>query len=187
MILMRHGQTAANEAHILCGRLDPPLSPQGEAKAREAALSVGADFDRVLVSGALRARQTARIVCPGLQPEVMPALREIDFGDFEGLAADEIEQRMPAAWARYMADPLRFVFPGGNDAEAYLREAQDTALALARGEGRVLVISHKGFITAALSALLQGDASHMFRYDIRPSGFARLRVDEGFAVLSQLF
>jgi|AGTN01.1.fsa_nt_gi Fructose-2,6-bisphosphatase len=184
---MRHGQTAANEANIFCGRLDPPLSPQGEAEARFTAQALGADFNRVLVSAALRAQQTARIVCPDMRPETLPALREIGFGDFDGLTAAQIESRMPQSWARYIADPLRFAFPGGDDAEQYLREAEKTALALTRGEGRTLAVSHKGFITAALSALLHGDASHMLRYDIRPAGFARLKVSGGSAVLAQLF
>lgn len=184
---MRHGHTAANEAHIFCGRLDPPLSPQGEAEALRTARSLGAGFSRVLSSGALRARKTAGIICPDVEPEITPALREIDFGDFEGLNADEIAQRMPDTWAQYMADPLRFVFPGGDDAAGYLREAQGVALALAHGEGRVLAVSHKGWVTAALSALLHGDASHIFQYDIRPAGFARLHICEGCAVLTQLF
>ena len=184
---MRHGHTALSEAHVFYGRLDPPLSLQGEAEACRTALSLGEGFDCVMVSGAKRALQTAEIVCPGLQTKVMPELREVDFGDFEGLKAEEIEQLMPEVWAEYMADPLRFTFPGGDSAESYLRSAQETALALARGEGRVLAVSHKGFIATALSALLHGDVSHMFQYDIRPAGFARLRISEGFAVLTQLF
>lgn len=187
LILMRHGHTAANETRIFCGRLDPPLSPQGEAEGRRTARVLGTGFNRVLASDTLRVRQTAHIVCPDLQPEILPALREIDFGDFEGLTADEIACRMPDAWARYISDPLRFAFPGGDDAGRYLREAVRTALFIAKGsESRVLVVTHKGFITAALSALLHGDASRMLRYDVRPAGYAALRVTDGFAVLTHL-
>ncbi len=175
---MRHGHTGANEAHTFCGRLDPPLSPQGEAAARDAAKAAGGEFTRVFASGALRARQTAQIVCPKMQAEVLPGLREIDFGRFEGLDADQIAQRMPMPWAGYLDDPMHFVFPGGDDAWEYLKGAEETALALAKREGRILAVSHKGFITAALSVLLHGDVSHMFRYDIRPAGFARLRIGE---------
>lgn len=177
----------ANEAHIYCGRLDPPLSPQGEAEVRLTALSLGYEFDRVVVSESLRARQTASIICPGIKPEIVSALNEISFGDFEGLNADEIAQRMPQHWARYLEDPLHFWFPGGDNAGEYLMHASDMAQTLAQSEGRVLVISHKGFITAALSTLLQGDASCMFCYDIRPAGFVRLSVTGGCAVLTQLF
>ena len=90
LILMRHAHTAANETHIFCGKLDPPLSPQGEAKAGCAAQALNGPFSRVLISPALRARQTARIVCPDAQPQILPALREINFGEFEGLTVDEI-------------------------------------------------------------------------------------------------
>ena len=185
MILMRHGETAANEAHIFCGRLDPPLSPQGEAQTRRTAQMLSGPFDRVLASPALRARQTAQIVCPNMQPEILPALREIDFGEFEGFTADELQSRMPEAWARYMSDPLNFVFPDGDDAAHYLRDAEQTAWALTQEQGRVLVVSHKGFLTAVLSALLHGDTSHMFHYDIAPAGAVAISVSGGFAVLRQ--
>ena len=187
LILLRHGQTAANETHIFCGRLDPPLSPQGEEAVRNTAQVLSADFDRVLTSDALRATQTAQLVCPDAKPEMLTALREIDFGDFEGLGADEIQRHMAEPWARYIGDPQGFVFPGGDDAAQYLRKAAKTAFTIVQGgEGRVLVVSHKGWIAAALSVLLHGDASHMFRYDIRPAGFARLSITDGFAVLTQL-
>lgn len=185
---MRHGQTAANESRIFCGRLNPPLSPQGEAGVRAAAQALGASFDQVLISNMLRAQQTARIVCPEVQLEVAGALREIDFGDFEGLTAEQIERRMPEPWARYIADPQSFIFPGGDDAAQYIHDAAQTALSIAQGNyNRVLVVSHKGWIAAALSALLHGSVSHMFHYDIRPAGFAKLRVTDGFAVLQQLY
>lgn len=174
---------------------------------RLAAEELGGDFTRVLVSPALRARQTARFAysgpqvevlpalrasqtarfaCSGVQAEVLPALREANFGAFEGLTADEIQSRYPDDWARYLADPLRFVFPGGDSMEDYLRDAEATTRMIAQLEGRVLAVSHKGFIAAALSTLLQGDASHLFHYDIKPAGFAALRIEGGFAVLTRL-
>jgi len=183
---MRHGQTAANEAHIFCGRLDPPLSPRGEAQVRRAAQALQGPFDRVLISPALRTRQTAKIVCPDVEPEVLPELRELDFGDFEGLTADEIRDRMPEAWANYMNIPLHFIFPNGDDTVLYLREAERTIQRIALGEGRVLIVSHRGFTTAALSTLLHGDASRKFSYSIAPAGVAELEVSEGFALLKQL-
>jgi len=183
---MRHGQTAANEAHIFCGRLDPPLSLQGEEQVRRAAQVLSGPFDRVLVSPALRTRQTAQIVCPDSPLEILPELCEVDFGEFEGLTADEIQERMPEAWKNLMNIPLHFIFPNGDDVVLYLREAERTAELIAKGEGRVLVVSHKGFVTAALSTLLHGNASRKFNYDIAPGGFAVMEISEGFAMLKQL-
>ncbi len=185
LILLRHGETASNAAHVYCGRLNPPLTPTGEAQARLTRERLEGEFGRVLTSPALRARQTAELICPGT-PQVLPELREVDFGAFEGLTADEIQDRFPRDWAEYIADPLRFTFPDGDSMEEYLGRAESTACALVQTEGRVLAVSHKGFISAVLSTLLHGDASRLFHYDVGPAGFAALSVQNGFAVLKQL-
>jgi broad specificity phosphatase PhoE len=189
LVLVRHGETQANLAGVYCGRLDPPLAASGFAAAEETAARLGAlTPGRVLCSAALRARQTAAIVAPGAAAVVLPSLREMDFGAFEGLAADDISQRMPQAWQAYMADYRRFTFPGGDNVNDYLTKAAETINAIVRepDDGSVLIVSHKGFILSALSALLHGDSDHIFCYDIRPAGYARLAFVGGAPVLKQL-
>jgi len=189
LVLVRHGATEMNLSGRYCGRLDPPLSESGRAAVRETARQL-ADFrpKRVYCSPALRAKETAVIIAPDVPAVVLPALREMDFGAFEGLAADEIRQRMPEAWQAYMADWLHFTFPQGDSVQEYLAGAANTIRAIIKEsvDGGVLVVSHKGFVMAALSTLLHGDSMHLFCYDIRPAGFARLTVAGGFPVLTQL-
>jgi broad specificity phosphatase PhoE len=189
LILVRHGATELNLSGRYCGRLDPPLAEAGRAAVQETARQLaGFQPERVYCSPALRARETAAIIAPEMPAIELPALREMDFGAFEGLTADEIDRRMPEVWQAYMADWQHFTFPKGDSVQEYLAGVANTIRAIIEKnvDGGVLVVSHKGFITAALSTLLHDDSVHLFRYNIRPAGFARLTLTGGFPVLTQL-
>ncbi len=190
LILLRHGKTLCNEKGVYCGSSNPPLSPQGIAETKRAArLFEAIEPDIVYVSGSQRAVQTARIIVPRRPAVMQQTLREMDFGSFEGLHADEIAQRMPEAWQAYLSSPQTFEFPGGDSVPRFLEGAVKAVRQIAaQHDGqRVLVVTHKGVILAALSHLLHGDFQHCFCYDIRPSGFVRLRVFEDSSVMTQLY
>ena len=189
LILARHGATELNISGRYCGRLDPPLAEAGLAAAQETARRLaGFRPERVYCSEARRARETAAIIAPDGPAILLPSLREMNFGAFEGLTAGEVERQMPEAWQAYLADWRHFTFPGGDNVQEYLTGAANTIRAIV-GEpvdGGVMIVSHKGFLIAALSTLLHDDSGHLFRYDIRPAGFARLTMAGGFPVLTQL-
>lgn len=78
--LLRHGETTYNVEKRYQGIMDIPLSPKGRAEL------VQADFSPavVYVSPLSRARETARILFPQAQQIVVPDLREMCFGIFQG-------------------------------------------------------------------------------------------------------
>lgn len=188
LILVRHGKTQANIDGIYCGRLDLPLADEAKDEVSKTALALSTfKAQRVYCSDAQRTRQTAQIIAPGAEIIVRSSLREMNFGAFEGLGADEIQTRIPDAWQAYMDDYLDFTFPGGDNVRRYLTNAAETINGIIREEDSpLLIVSHKGFILSVLSNLIHGDSSHCFCYDIRPAGFARLSVGDGYAVLRQL-
>jgi broad specificity phosphatase PhoE len=190
LILLRHGKTALNEKGVYCGSSDPSLSAQGIAETKRTARLIKAFApDAAYASSSRRAVQTARIVSPHMPAIERQTLREMDFGDFEGLNADDIACRMPEMWQNYLSDPLAFAFPDGDSVPRYLQGAYEAVRQIiAQHDGqRVLIVTHKGVIMAALSSLLHGDFKHGFCYDIRPSGLVKLRIFENSSVLSQLY
>jgi probable phosphoglycerate mutase len=109
LYLARHGETDWNAARRWQGQTDVPLNATGRAQARE--LAVRARTRGIVSVGSsdlCRARETACIVSEALggvrllSPD--PALRERDFGSFEGLTREECQERYPDAWARYGTD-----------------------------------------------------------------------------------
>lgn len=189
LIMVRHGETRANLDGKYCGRLDPPLSETGINSVNKTARTLAAFRPaRIYSSEALRARQTAAIIEPNGTVVCLQALREMNFGEFEGLNANEIQSRMPDIWKRYIDNYRNFTFPGGDNVNDYLTKSAETINAIITEsiDGGVLIVSHKGFILSALSSLLHGDSHHIFSYDISPAGFARLSLAGGFPVLKQL-
>ncbi len=91
---LRHGETAwsANRRHT--GRSDIPLDAEGRASAAAVAdLLRGWDFALVLSSPLSRAWDTARLA--GLDPVPDDDLLEWDYGEYEGLATEEIRTAIP--------------------------------------------------------------------------------------------
>jgi broad specificity phosphatase PhoE len=118
-ILLRHGDTRLSPEHRFSGQRDLPLSASGARQAQAAAcrLAAGAQID--------------------------DDLRETDFGDWDGFTLAEIQQRWPAAVARWRRDPEQSP-PGGEsfaDAAQRVNRACDRLLRDHSGQ-TVLVVSH---------------------------------------------
>jgi len=141
--LIRHGETdwSLNGRHT--GRTDVPLTERGEQQARQLAQPLRAmGFAQVLVSPMQRARRTCELAGLGERARVDPALREWDYGEYEGLTRAQIHERRPD-W-----DVFRDGCPGGELPEQ-LRLRADAVLAQLRAiSGSVAVFSHGHFLRA---------------------------------------
>ena len=91
IFLLRHGETEYNAQKKYLGRTDLPLSKAG----REAL--VQADFapGTVYVSPLRRTAETAEILFPDARQIVIPDLREMEFGIFEGRSYRDMEDFSP--------------------------------------------------------------------------------------------
>jgi len=157
--LLRHGEVAQADPRRFIGHLDVPLSRHGEAQCRAQArrlrdVSIGALYTSDLV----RARHSGEIIgAPhGLTPTLVPDLREMAMGRWEGLTADEIRRREPDAFADWMARIGEFPFPEGEsvpDLVARAGPAFDAIVARASGAG-VAIVAHGGTNRALLCRVL---------------------------------
>jgi broad specificity phosphatase PhoE len=149
------------------------LCRHAEAENADEANELGAalasvPFKAVYTSPLERALATSRAVAVrhGLDPVEVADLREIDFGDVEGLEFDQLSAELQAG---LLGEPLTVRFPGG---ETYgeLRERVCRALVeivgLHAGE-TVAIVTHAGSIRAALGAWLGIDGEAIFRIDQR--------------------
>jgi probable phosphoglycerate mutase len=91
VVLVRHGASEAavvgSKFPLVDGHSDPALSDAGRAQAEMVASGLGGDeFSGLFVSSLRRTQETAAplAAATGLQPVVIPELREVYLGDFEG-------------------------------------------------------------------------------------------------------
>ena len=154
--LLRHGRTEHTPERRFSGSSDPALSLLGEADAAAAARHLGGRGIDVIVSSPLqRTRQTAAAVAEllGVPVEVDGDLRELDFGSWEGLTADEAAAKSPLAYRRWR-DSVDVRAPGGESlADVATRVERARVRILERHAGKtVLIVSHVTPIKALLAA-----------------------------------
>ena len=115
--LIRHGEPLEAETSQRCyGSLDTGLSEKGRAQMRCVAEYLKDEsISAIYTSPLSRALESARLIAPApaCPIEALEDLREIDFGDFEGLSYDEIASRFPDLYKQWMEAPTDIRFPHG--------------------------------------------------------------------------
>ena len=131
VVLTRHGLTDRSEPEQHLGQhIDISLSEAGRRQADALARRLGGvKFDRVISSPLFRAQETAEALAHGAVPvETDPRLKEMDYGAWEGLTYDQIEERDGAARREWELAPDRLACPGGesgNDVAERVRSFLD--------------------------------------------------------------
>jgi probable phosphoglycerate mutase len=126
LLLIRHGASAAavpgEPFELLEGQADPPLSPEGHEQAEKlAAWLAGERIGAIFVTPLQRTAQTAEPLAQslGLQPTVVPDLREIMLGEWEGGEFRiRVANRDPIA-ARLLEEERWDVIPGAESMESF--------------------------------------------------------------------
>jgi broad specificity phosphatase PhoE len=156
--LVRHGQSEGNLKGLFQGQSEHDLTAKGQQQARALGMRLKEQektFDAILCSPQSRARQTAEGVGKALniRIESNDLLKEIDNGQFAGLADGEIKQRWPEI--DFWVDPFT---PLGFDGESWhqmeIRAGEFLQTLMERGPGDYLVVSHGGTLNGLLRNML---------------------------------
>ena len=171
LFLVRHATTAASKAGQNLGqRADPGLAAEGEILAARTGAAIGAELAalphgvvRIVSSPALRCRETAAAIAVAVaaaaEVELDAALRELDYGAWEGLTPEECATRDPALRGRWESDPYLTSAPDGESGRDVARrafpvlDALDAWLTADRSRGAV-VVSHNHVLRLRLTAIL---------------------------------
>lgn len=157
--LVRHGETTGDSSVRFWGATDVPLSALGEDQIRALRpVLEGHEFAHVVQSPLSRAVRSAEILGETLgcsDPASDEGLREVFFGDLEGMTLTEIQETHPE-WAADWKRGEITAFPGGESLQGFADRvgmAMDRALA-ETPEGDLLVVAHRGVVKNALCHLL---------------------------------
>jgi broad specificity phosphatase PhoE len=149
LTFVRHGESEANAAGVIDTSVPGPhLTDLGRRQAEAVADDLaGNNYDGVYASSMVRTQETAQPLATrlGRQFEVLPGLREIDAGVFEGQSEDTGLGRIgyvlaPVAWTL----GARFVpVPGSTDGNAFDARVDDAVHTIYdRGDRNAVVFSH---------------------------------------------
>ncbi|MBX6322793.1 MAG: histidine phosphatase family protein [Rhodospirillaceae bacterium] len=181
VLLVRHG------AHALLGRrlvgrmAGVGLAPEGRVQAARLADRLAAERPAALQTSPLRrARETAAPIALrlGLPAQVVPALDEIDFGDWTGLDFTSLEG--DPLWRQWNTERAAVRPPGGETVadvqRRVMRHIEETRRT--HPGAAVAMVSHGDVIKAAVACCLGLDADAFARFEVSPAGVTRLSLDD---------
>ena len=164
VVLIRHGQTQGNLEHRYIGcRTDEGLCGAGVAALRAKEYP---PVKRVFASPMKRCLETAAILYPGIDPEIVPDFRECDFGAFEGMNYAELNGRTD--YQAWIDSGGTKPFPKGEDRADFIRRNKRAFLEMLaqamayyeehpEKEGKVAAVVHGETIMSILSGFYGGD------------------------------
>lgn len=179
--LIRHGETEGAETKRYKGHIDVPLSENGVEQIKRVAGYLSAEVQKrgsaeatyelsaIYTSDLSRAVKSAELIAKphGFNPIILPALRERNFGIWEGMSFDEIKKKWPDAFNSWSSNPLKFC-PMGGESTIEVRDRAVKAFnkILARHKGHnIAVVSHGGINRVMLCHLLGMPLENIFRVE----------------------
>jgi phosphoserine phosphatase len=167
LLLVRHGETEWNKSGRYQGRTDIDLNAVGIQQAEALRQRLGKEKINVIYSSDLkRAVHTAEIIALEHNAELVTGkeLREIDFGEFDGLTFAEIKQRYPTSnwWAAKDAEEK---LPNGESVSQLTARVSQfiSGLRIHTDEETVLVVAHGGALRSLLCLLLALGLEHWWQ------------------------
>lgn len=189
--LVRHGQTGYNAEGRIQGHIDTHLGETGSAQiARLAARLAKTPFAAAYASDLLRAQETVRLLMGARATPLtlLPQLREVRHGAWDGLTYEEIQRQWPALFEQFMQRDVEMTAPGGEsitDLAVRLRQAEERIRAAHGPEDDVLVVGHSGSLRALALGLLGLPVSNFWKLRILPGSLGVISVVEDTAILER--
>lgn len=181
VFLIRHGEVEWNRENTYIGATDLPLNSEGRLQADRLADRLECEqISAIYSSDLMRAWHTAEIIAErfGVAVRAVPDLREMNYGEWEGLSESEIRERYGEVHSKWRENPADVRIPGGDT----LTELRDRAfpafcrIVEAHPDGNVAVVAHKSTNRVILCCLLGIEINNYRRIG---QGNSALNVIEG--------
>ncbi len=191
ILLIRHGQTVWNKDAVFRGRADIPLDETGLRQAQALATALQHEhICRVISSPLSRALQTATAIADAhnLTVATDTAFIDLDFGDWQGLQAAEVQKRYPEPYALWQSRPRNVYFPGGE----ILDEVADrsfralTRLVTSHAGETVALVAHRVINKVLICRILGLDTNHFWQIKQDTACLSRLSFNGTLWVLDSL-
>ncbi|MEU4097821.1 histidine phosphatase family protein [Streptomyces sp. NPDC026673] len=179
LVLVRHGETEWSKSGQHTGRTDIPLTEEG----REAAQLLGKrlarapwhDFPgaRVRTSPLQRARETCELAGFGDRAETWDALREWDYGEYEGRTSPEIREERPG-WVIWRDGVI-----GGETSWQVANRADEVVAWVKEQDSDAVVFAHGHFLRTLAARWLRLDPMRGMVLSLAPASLSVLGWEYG--------
>ena len=191
LLLARHGETAWNRDGRYQGQTDVPLSELGLAQARALAERLTREkLDAIYTSDLQRAYQTAETIAVlhGLAVRPDRRLRELCFGQWEGLTYRQAVERYPEARSFWETGDLNAAPPGGESRAQMLARLQQLLADIGREcpEQSVVLVAHGGPLKLLVCLAIGLAPSHYWQLRLDNASLSEICLYEQGGILTLL-
>ena len=159
LILVRHGESEANELGLFAGHLDVDLTVRGLKQAELTAEYIIGHYvvDKVYASDLKRAYKTGEAVAQKAGVAIIPCpeLREIGAGDWDGQRFDELDKLFPDDFSIWYNDLVHARCTNGEAVSEVAERVYAAMLKIAReNDGKTVVLAtHATPVRTALAMI----------------------------------
>lgn len=157
--LSRHGETVWHAENRYAGRTDIAMTNRGKEQADLLARwASSVTLDAIYSSDLSRAVATAEpaAASAGMEVQEDARLREVDFGQGEGLTRGEMAEVFPEELKAFMTHPGTVPLPGGEPGPVAVARAVEALVNIAgkHPDGAVLIVMHTTLMRLLLCHML---------------------------------
>jgi alpha-ribazole phosphatase len=185
--LLRHGEIVDSGENRYIGQTDVPLSSKGLAQALRWRQELShVVFEGIYCSDLVRALDTAKCVANMDESHIhiLPQLREIDLGDWDGETMEYIKTRFPDSWEDRGRRMDSFKTPNGESfQDLYERVIPVFQKIISEMTGNVLMVGHAGVNRIILCHVLDKPIKKLFRIPQEYAALNIIEVEKGVPVV----
>jgi broad specificity phosphatase PhoE len=190
-LLIRHAEVEARYQGVFGGRIDMGLSPRGHQQAAAVAKYLHQrPLSAIYASPMKRVQQTlAPLLVNGApKPVSLPDLREVDFGDWTGLAWGEVQAKFGISAFAWLEQLECGGIANAESAETLQDRVEPCLRQILADHGgqQVAIVCHGGIIRMLLGILLRWPLARMGAFEIAYASLTQVLVQPHKAELQLL-
>ncbi|WP_286311405.1 histidine phosphatase family protein [Romboutsia ilealis] len=191
LILVRHALTVDNQKSRLSGHIDSSISEEGREQIDKITNYLkDFDIDKIYTTTSSRTKDTVKKLSELKSIEIIEkeSLKEISFGDFEGLTFDEIKDKYPKEFQDMIEKGYEYKYPNGESLiDSYNRVCIELDNIISNNDNRtILICSHGGTIRNIITYLISNSYKYHWNFKIDNGSVTILEVQDGFTVITAM-
>ena len=191
LILVRHALTTDNQENRLSGHIDSIVSEVGKHQIEKLTSYLqNVDIDKIYTTTSLRTKDTVKDIAQSKRISLIEkdTLKEINFGDFEGITFKEIKESNPDEFEKMISEGDNYKYPNGESlVETYSRVAKEIDNIVKENKDKtILICSHGGTIRNIITHLISKSYDYHWNFRIDNASVSILEIENGFAVINTM-